>query len=84
MSSRGECIIRITRRRVSPPAREGNERERERVEFRVGSTMVLYRYTHDCVFTNCLISPTNRYHHHQARPTFRIDRRTHVSFFPFV
>lgn len=73
MSSRGECI-RITRRRV--PSRPPRERERERervVEFRVGSTMVLYRYTHDCMFTNCLILPANRYQAHFS--CRRIDRR---------
>ena len=44
------------------------EREREREsrprQFTAGSTTVLYRYTHDCMFTNCLISSTNRYRAH--------------------
>lgn len=67
--SRGERI-RITRRRVSPfalPYFRGAGRD-EATEFRVGSTMVLYRYTHDCMFTNCLISSTNRYRVHFSCP----------------
>ena len=66
----GVNAFELRRRRVapslvsyfSPPERE-REREKPR-QFTVGSTTVLYRYTHDCMFTNCLISSTNRYRAH--------------------
>lgn len=46
----------------------GVEQGEEGREFTVRSTMVLYRYTHDCMFTNCLILSTNRYRAHFSCP----------------